>query len=295
MLTSANEWRGVWTAMITPFTRTKEVDWQSWDKMVAYQVDSGVHGLVLFGSTGEGPTLELSEKLALVERTVARLKGTNIKVMASVGSSSTKQSAEWAVACKNAGAHGLLVSTSSYNKPTLPGHLDYFKQIAGQSGLPICLYHIPGRTAQALSFSQLLELCKAVPEIRAIKEATCDLHLFSKLKLHTKCALLSGDDPTFLASMAVGGDGIVSVCSNLYPQKMLDIWLNFQTNKNTEAVKKNMQLLKVFDLLACESNPGPIKAGMAINGFCENFMRSPLFPTSDENHAMLAEELPKLN
>lgn len=294
MLSTANEWRGVWTAMITPFNSKQEIDWESWDKMVAYQVSSAIHGMVLFGSTGEASTLELDEKVALVERTMTHVKDTKIKVIASVGSSSTKQSVEWGVACQKAGAHGLLVSTSAYNKPTLPGHIDYFKQIATASNLPICLYHIPGRTAQALSFSQLIEVCQAVPEVKAIKEATCDLHLFTKLKLHTDCALLSGDDPTFLASMAVGGDGVISVCSNLYPKIMIDIWTDFQTNKNTAAVQNNMQLLKVFDLLACESNPGPIKAAMAIHKYCDNRLRSPLFPISEQNYAMLAEELPKV-
>ncbi len=271
-------WRGVWTAMVTPFDEMGEIDWSAWEKLVHHQARSGVKGLVLFGSTGEGATLTSSEKKELVEKTCSMLGADRkIYVMASTGRSSTRETVELSQMAKEAGADALLMATPAYNKPTPAGLLAHYKEAQSATDLAICLYHIPGRTAQRLSLDTLLQLSK-YEKITAIKEATADLQLFQNLVQQTGCAVLSGDDPTYLASLGCGGSGLVSVASNCFPAAFVQIFDLVSQSKLADALKINAEIFPMIEAMGIETNPGPVKYVTSLIGMGSDRMRSPLVP-----------------
>jgi len=286
-LMSKTGWAGVWTAMVTPFLGDGSIDWKAWEKLVRYQAGSGIKGLVLFGSTGEGATLTFDEKKQMVEKTCEILGSErSLYVMASTGKSSTRETIELSQMAEAAGADALLMATPAYNKPTPAGLLAHYKSAQDSTDLPICLYHIPGRTAQRLSLDTLLELAK-LEKITSIKEATADLQLFQNLVQQTNCAVLSGDDPTYLASLGCGGHGLVSVASNCFPEPFVKIF-DYATQSNyAEAQKLNTQMYAVIEGMGVETNPGPVKCMTSLMGMGTDQMRSPLVSCRPESKAYL--------
>ncbi len=271
-------WAGVWTAMVTPFDQSGEIDWSAWEKLVHHQLRSNVRGLVLFGSTGEGATLTVSEKQELVAKTCKLLgQDRSVYVMASTGKSSTRETVELSRMAEQAGADALLMATPAYNKPTPAGLLAHFKEAQDATGLAICLYHIPGRTAQRLSLDTLLQLSR-LEKITSIKEATADLQLFQNLAHQTDCAVLSGDDPTYLASLACGGSGLVSVASNCYPEPFVKLFELAEAGNLNGAQDLNQKLFPIIEAMGIETNPGPVKFFTSLMGMGTDRMRSPLAP-----------------
>ncbi len=283
-----NEFEGVWTAIITPFTRELAVDWPAFDVLMERQVAAGVTGVVVTGTTGEAPTLSAQECLALFRRAKANF-GKKIRIMAGVGSNNTSQTVELARLAAESGADALLVVTPPYNKPTVCGLHAHYQAVANAQSKPICLYHVPGRTAQALSPDTIASLTR-IENISMVKEASGDLSLFSRSLV--KCqetTFFSGDDATFLASLAVGGRGVISVVSNIFPEAWVALYQAFINGNHAKALEIHNCLLPFVDSLFCESNPSPAKAVLAQMGLCENTFRLPLAPVMIETFAALKE------
>jgi 4-hydroxy-tetrahydrodipicolinate synthase len=280
----------VWTAIITPFNKKGEIDWQCFEQVLRHQMKGGVTGIVVAGTTGESPTISDEEKLRMVEFARGVLPK-SIRIMAGTGSNCTQKSVELSVAAVSRGADSLLVVTPPYNKPTIDGLKAHFRAIKSSVKVPICLYHVPGRTGQLLSASALTDICREV-EIPFVKEASGDLALFSKsAQLSSETEYLSGDDFTYLPSLSVGGRGVVSVVTNLFPSSFVKMGQAFSDGKLNDALAIHRALYPFIETLFVESNPGPIKQAMSLCGLSENHLRLPLVTMGSQNAASLKDAL----
>ncbi len=281
------DFRGVWTALVTPFDKKGDVDWSSLEQLLDIQQQAKVTGVVVTATTGEAPTLSLEEKIKIVKFSRDHLSS-DIRVMAGSGGNSTSSSVEVSVKLEQAGAESLLVVTPYYNKPGTEGIIAHFKRISSAVKVPLCLYHVPGRTGVRLSAESIARISE-VDGVEAVKEASGDISLFSAarlecMKLNKKVSFLSGDDFTYLASLSVGGDGCISVVSNVYPKAMVDMSECYFTGKNKEAIKYNDILYPVAVAMFCETNPTPVKAALACRGLISNTLREPLVPVSQAHY-----------
>jgi 4-hydroxy-tetrahydrodipicolinate synthase len=280
---------GVWTAISTPFSESGAIDWSAFERHLDHQARGGIQGIVISGTTGEAPTLSVQEKISLVRKARAQLPA-NVRIMAGSGGNNTAQSIELSKLCVEAGADSLLIVTPPYNKPSFAGLQLHFKMIADSVSVPLCLYHVPGRTGQMLQPNTIAALTQ-VPRVQAVKEASGDLALYGRLVNASNASILSGDDPTYLASLAVGGRGVISVVSNIFPSAMVELTRAFMTKQNDRSLAIHRALLPAIDVLFCESNPGPLKAALDIFGFGKNILRAPLAPVTEENFTQIKSTL----
>lgn len=266
---------GVFTALVTPF-RDGELDLQTFRDLAERQIDAGVAGLVPCGTTGETPTLSDEEWATLIRASVEVANG-RVPVIAGCGSNSTKKTVDALAAARALGADAGLVVLPYYNKPTpagLVGHVGALRE----AGLPVVLYHVPGRTAQRLPVVQLGELCR-MPGVIGVKEATGDVAYGVELMLQHPGALLSGDDFTFAPLVSFGATGVISVISNLAPAMTVQLYEAARDGELAVARALNDQLFPLIRYLFAETSPVPCKAAMAAMGLCENELRLPLAPT----------------
>ena len=279
--------QGVYTALVTPFTRDGAIDWNAFDKLLQVQVSAEVAGVVISGTTGESPTLTVDEKISLFRRARAVLPR-SIQVMAGTGGNCTTQSIELSRLAQDAGVDSLLIVTPPYNKPSRSGLMAHYEAIAKAVKIPLCLYHVPGRTGQRLSAEDLAFLCQ-IPEITAVKEASGDLSLFSKALDLSDAQYLSGDDFTFLPSLSVGGKGVISVVTNIFPRAFV-LLQKYQATQRAEDARRIHQALFAFtELLFVESSPSPTKAVLAHLGLIENSLRLPMVGVLPETSKKLQE------
>nr|WP_175612193.1 4-hydroxy-tetrahydrodipicolinate synthase [Leptospira santarosai] len=267
--------QGVYTAIITPFKDDK-IDYDSYNKLLEKQIKAGVNGVVPCGTTGESPTLSHTEHAELIRETVKAVGG-KIQVVAGTGSNSTREAIELTEAACKDGVDGILSVNPYYNKPTQEGLFQHFRAIAEHSSVPVMLYNIPGRTSVNLLPETVLRLSE-VKRIRSMKEATGDLGQMGKLisLVGNKMTVLSGDDNLTLPLLAIGGAGVVSVVSNLFPKAMVQMNENFRDGKISEARKIHYDFIEAFALAFMETNPIPIKAAMTWFGHCGPEIRLPL-------------------
>ena len=295
-----NSFTGVWTALITPFDSSGELDYQAFDTLIARQVDAGVDGLVLCGTTGEAPTLSVTEKLSLVKRVKAHYQG-KLSLMVGCGSSHTQQTVEFSKLCVDSGAESLMVVTPPYNKPSLTGLIAHYKAVCSANPeTPVVVYHVPGRTGQKLSTSELAQLVHSHKQILAVKEASGNpielarfiveaLTLGSSSK---QVSWLSGDDHGFLPSLACGAHGVISVLSNVFPEgfvRLYKAWNQPSVNNQALAVKLHQTLFPFMDELFLEVNPIPVKAILHRIGLISSKLRLPLHQ-ADETFSDKLEE-----
>ena len=286
---------GVWTALITPFHKDGTLDLESWDQLLQRQRQASLRGVVVCGTTGEAPTLSVSEKLSLIKRAKATL-GSDMEIMAGCGGWDTAQTIELSKLCVEAGAQSLLIVTPPYNKPPIEGLKQHYYKICESVGAPVVVYHVPGRTGQALSVSEMKQLLAVHPGIKAIKEASSDPILLSRYILESQNSVsedfswLSGNDVSFLAEMAMGACGVVSVLSNVLPHALKQLY-EHHTEKNTsQALALNQALLPLTEALFWQSNPIPTKALLkAIDVLPCEHLRLPLVPLAPHLRANLLE------
>lgn len=272
--------QGVYTAVITPFRQGK-IDYDSYFKILENQIRSGVAGVVPCGTTGESPTLSYDEHKELIQKTVQVVAG-KIQVIAGTGSNSTKEAIELTESACADGVDGILTVNPYYNKPTQEGMFQHFTAIANVSSKPVMLYNIPGRTNVNL-LPETVSRLAAHPKIAAIKEATGDLGQMAKVisQCPADFDLLSGDDNLTLPVLSIGGKGVVSVVSNLFPRACVDM-VSLYLRGDLEASKKiYYKLLPVFVNAFIETNPIPIKAAMSWFGYCSNELRLPMTSLSE--------------
>ncbi len=283
---------GLYTALITPF-KNKSIDWTSFEKIIEYQIANGVDGLVFCGTTGESSTLSHEEHNLIIEMGV-KIVNSRVKVIAGTGSNSTNESIKLTTHAQKSGVDAALIITPYYNKPTQNGMYNHFKAIHDSCNLPIILYNVPGRTSVNLSDETIVKLSE-LKNIVGIKDATGDLaRVYTlKAKLKKPFTLLSGEDMTAVSFNASGGNGIISVTSNLLPKTCSNIQnLSLQGNI-FEANKLQQTLTDINSILFKETNPIPIKYIMHLAKFCENEIRMPLCQPSEELRLELTKELAK--
>jgi 4-hydroxy-tetrahydrodipicolinate synthase len=284
---------GVGTALITPFTKGGAIDEAGVKRLAKRQIDAGIHFLSPVGTTGEAPTLSHREKVRVVELVVEVAAG-KVPVLAGAGGYATREVIELARDMEKAGATGLLSVTPYYNKPTPEGMYQHFKAVAESTSLPIVLYNVPSRTSISLDVKTTARLSE-IPNIVGIK-APGDLEKMSELVSQTRDGflVLSGDDPVAVATMAVGGAGVVSVASNEVPAEMVQVIELCEKGDFAAARKLHHWLLPLIQVNFAETNPIPCKAAMAAMGLVDEEYRLPMVPPSDAAREKIMGVLQKL-
>lgn len=289
--------KGVWTALITPFQMDGSIDWESFDLLIEKQLEAGIIGIVISGTTGESPTLTDEECVKLIKRAKEKVMG-KCFVMAGTGTNNTKKSIEKTKMASDAGADMIILVNPYYNKPTQQGLYLHFKAIADSTNLPIILYNIKGRTGVNLETSTLNRLAKDVKNIIGVKEASGDLAQIKSvcdLKLNNFVVLSGDDNITFKIIKDYGVDGVVSVTSNIVPKEMIRM-VNFALNGQiTEAEKINNELDSLFKTLFIETNPIPVKYATYEMGLCQNVYRLPMCEIGQENGKVVKKLLKQMN
>ncbi len=285
---------GTFTALVTPFKKSGDIDWSSFERLVKIQVESGIDGLVPCGTTGESPTLTHDEHREVIAKvtTWAKKSNSDVIIIAGTGSNSTLEAIELTESASTEGADYSLQVNPYYNKPTQEGLYQHFKKIADESKIPIVLYNIPGRTSVKIEFETIKNLSKH-KKIVGIKEATGDLNLMTEIINNTEknFTLLSGDDNLLLPILSIGGQGIVSVCSNIFPKQICQITRDCLTGNYKRAQESFHKIFNFCQSLFCETNPIPVKYALSEMGVCENILRLPLTPLSKKYEDLIKSQL----
>ncbi|MFA7125016.1 MAG: 4-hydroxy-tetrahydrodipicolinate synthase [Sphaerochaetaceae bacterium] len=279
--------QGVFTALVTPFSKNGSIDIEAFKAIVQKQLEAGIDGLVPIGTTGESPTLDSKEK-ELIIKTVAELAKGKVPIIAGSGSNCTKSAIEATMKAKDAGADYTLQVSPYYNKPSEDGLYRHFVEIAEKGGLPVVLYNIPGRSAVNMSVDLVLKLA-AHPLIVADKEACGNMGQIQDL-LHRRphdFAVLSGDDALTLPMMACGAQGIISVASNMFPAEMVKMTHAAAKGDFKTALEVHNWIYPFFVNQFIETNPVPVKTYMASKGMLEEIFRLPLVPLKAKNKETL--------
>ena len=272
---------GTFTALVTPMNQDGSVDFGALQELIDWQLEEGIDGLVPCGTTGESATMSAGERAEVIERVIHGVKD-RVPVIAGCGSNNTQAAIEHQRRAKDAGAKVSLVVTPYYNKPTPEGLYRHYSALLEAVDLPIVVYNVPGRTGCDLKPETLARLAE-LPGIVSIKEATGDLSRVSEIRrtLGEDFSLLSGDDPSAAAFAFLGGDGVISVSSNVAPKDMAEMIRAARKGETEKARALQRKLTPLFEALFWESNPIPVKAGVAMQGRCQENYRLPLCPMSD--------------
>ena len=283
---------GTYTALVTPLTKGGKLDEAALERLIKGQIKGGVDGIVPVGTTGESPTLDYEEHIHVIKRAVELAAG-KVQVLAGTGGNSTTEAIYLTKMAKKAGADGSLQVAPYYNKPTQEGLFQHFRAIATATDLPIMLYSVPSRCGVEIGVDTVKRLAETCPTVVGIKEAggTPDRISQLRLALGDRFTLLSGDDSLTIPFMSVGAHGVVSVASNVIPREVAQMVSAFAHGKTELALKLHTRFYPLFKDLFIESNPGPVKAALALLGVCEEEYRLPLAPMQPKNREILKATL----
>jgi 4-hydroxy-tetrahydrodipicolinate synthase len=283
--------RGTYTAIVTPF-KNGQIDEDAFRKLIDFQIDNGVDGIVPVGTTGEAATLDYDEHLRVIEITVQQAKG-RCKIIAGTGSNSTREAIELTQKAEKLGIDCALLASPYYNKPTQEGVYRHYRAIGESSSLSLMLYNVPGRTAGEIGIETCARLARDCETIVAIKEAGGSTDRVSALRnvLPPEFAILSGDDSMTLPFMAVGAVGVVSVASNIIPKPMTELVNNFLGERPTDSMRVHLRYFQLFKDLFLESNPIPVKTALNLMGMIDAEFRLPLCEMGTTNREQLSRTL----
>lgn len=279
----------VLTAMVTPFRSDGSVDTETAVRLAARLVDAGCDGLVLSGTTGESPTTADYEKLTLL-RAVVEAVGDRARIIAGAGSNDTEHSVRLAEACAGVGAHGLLVVTPYYSRPSQAGLVAHFTAVADASTVPVLLYDIPARSVVPIEPDTIVRLA-AHPNIVGIKDAKGDLHAGAQLIAETGLAYYSGDDGLNLPWLAMGATGFISVISHFAAGQLRDMLAAFAAGDVVTARKINASIAPLCNAMARTGGVTMVKAGLRLQGFDVGDPRLPQMPATPQQAQELAADL----
>ncbi len=285
---------GVWTALITPMTETG-VDYDALERLVEAQIKGGVKGIIAVGTTGESPTLDPVEHIVVIKKIIEYARG-RVPVVAGTGANCTREAVHLTREADEAGADGFLLVVPYYNKPSQEGVFLHFSEVAKCTKKPIFLYSIPGRCGIEISNDVAIRLREKFPHVCVMKEAGGKAEKAADLCNRAKddICVLSGDDGLTIDFMKVGAKGVISVASNIIPERMVemvDLMLNGEVEK-AQAISDSLS--GFFKALFVEPNPVPVKTAMFIKGMIPNpFVRLPLCKMTDEHIEYLKEEMRK--
>ena len=281
-----------YTALLTPFKDDK-VDFDSYRKLIDFQIENGTHGLVPVGTTGESPTLSHDEHKKLVEVCIEQSNG-RVPVIAGAGSNSTSEAVDFVKHGCDAGADGLLVVTPYYNKPTQSGLIAHYKELIKNSSKPIIIYDIPGRSVIQMTDHTMAELAKS-DIIVGVKDATADLARPTRLQntISDDFIQLSGEDGTALAYLAAGGHGCISVTANIAPNLLSRMHNAWRQGDISAAQDINKKIMPLHDALFCETSPGPLKYAASLLGICSSEARLPIVEIEEKSKESVKNALIK--
>jgi 4-hydroxy-tetrahydrodipicolinate synthase len=285
---------GAMTALITPFKNNK-LDTQTYEKLIKRQIENGIDAVVPVGTTGESATLSHNEHKECIEIAVAICKGSNTKVLAGAGSNATSEAIELAQFAQEQGADGILSVTPYYNRPPQEGLFQHYKAIADAIEIPVLLYNVPGRTGVDLTAETAIRLFHSCKNIYGVKEATGSIQrCVELLAKEPALAVISGDDMINYPLISNGGTGVISVTSNILPDKIADLTHFGMKEEYKKSKAINDALYDINSVLFCDPNPIPIKAAMHIAGLMPTLeYRLPLVPPSADNFKKIEEILKK--
>ncbi len=280
---------GAGVALITPFTDSGEVNFPKLSELLEEQIAGGTDAIISCGTTGESSTMTHEEHIEVVRYTCQAVKG-RIPVIAGAGSNSTKEAVHLSKEAEKAGADGLLLVTPYYNKATQNGLIAHYKAIAQAVDIPILLYHIPGRTGVTMKPETIVSLCREVPNIVGVKEASGNFSsIATMMQLADGCVdLYSGNDDQVVPLLAMGGKGVISVLSNVAPRQTHDMCRSFFDGDVKKSLELQLAAVPLISQLFCEVNPIPVKAAMNLMGKCVGPMRMPLTEMEPAHQEALA-------
>jgi 4-hydroxy-tetrahydrodipicolinate synthase len=275
--------RGSITALLTPFANGA-LDEKAFERFVDWQISEGTHGLVPVGTTGESPTVTHEEHRRVIELCV-KVANRRVPVVAGAGANSTAEAVSLARFAEEIGADAVLSVVPYYNKPTQEGMFQHFSAVASSTSLPVILYSVPGRTVVDLTVDTIVRLREAHANIAGVKDATASMERVSmqRARLGTDFILLSGEDMTALGFNAHGGNGCISVTSNVAPRMCASFQNACQQGNYAEALALQDKLVYLHKNLFLENNPGGVKYAASRLGLCTNEFRLPLVPVSKAN------------
>jgi len=281
---------GVFTALVTPFNEDESIDWDSLANLIEFNIQNGVTGIVPCGTTGESPTLSPKEHDEVVSFTINYTNG-RVPIIAGAGSNSTTESIHRSRHAEKAGADGLLLVTPYYNKPTQEGLYRHFKKINDNVGIPFVVYNIPGRSVVNIQTDTLLRIIDGCKNAQAVKEASGNLEQIEEVIDRTPdyFSVLSGDDGIALKVIEMGGQGVISVASNLIPSAMSELIYSALYGSMDWARVGNENLESLFNVEFIETNPQPIKYMLSLQGRCNEVYRLPMCELSEEHKKEVQE------
>ena len=279
---------GVGTALITPM-KNGRIDYRALDRLIEIQIDAGVGALIIGGTTGEAATLSDRERYTLYGHVKRRTCG-RIPVIFGVGTNDTRIALKHIRQAAKIGCDGLLAVTPYYNKGTETGVTEHYEKLLSESNLPVILYNVPSRTGVNLTEKQLIRLSENENAV-AIKEAADSLDRFAFLSaMRDKLGLYSGSDSGIYATLALGGLGVISVISNIFPRETVKIYKDFKAGAYDAALNTQNALLPFIAAMFLETNPAPVKYAMSLAGLCKEEIRLPISPPKKSTRDLIKAE-----
>lgn len=283
---------GAGVALITPFKENGEVNYEKLEEILEEQIAGGTDAIISCGTTGESSTMSHEEHLDVVRFTCKVVKN-RIPVIAGTGSNSTKEAIYLSQKAQEAGADGLLIVTPYYNKATQAGLVAHYTAIADSVKLPILLYHIPGRTGVTMKAETIVKLCREVPNIVGVKEASANFSTIAEImSMADGCVdLYSGNDDQIVPLLSLGGKGVISVLSNVAPRQAHEICESYFKGDVKKSCELQLRAIPLINALFCEVNPIPVKAAMNLMGKEVGPLRMPLTEMESRNQERLAKAM----
>lgn len=285
---------GAAVAVITPMNADGSVNYDELGCIIEDQIAHSTDAIVICGTTGESPTLTDEEHTECIRYTVKKVAG-RVPVIAGTGSNDTKYAIWLSQQAEADGADALLLVTPYYNKTSQAGLIAHYTAIADAVHLPCILYNVPSRTGCNLTPASLAQLAK-LPNINAVKEASGNISQVAEIAAAcgTELNIYSGNDDQIVPILSMGGQGCISVLSNVVPKETVAITDQFFAGNVAEAARLQCQFMPLIRSLFCESNPIPVKAAMAALGFCENYLRLPLVPMEQDHYETMLQRMREL-
>lgn len=286
--------KGCGTAIVTPFTENG-VNFEEFKKLIEFQIENGADSIIVCGTTGESSTMTLEEKKQTIKFAI-EVANKRIPIIAGTGGNCTTSVIEMTKYAESVGADAALIVTPYYNKTTQAGLIAHYSEIAKNTTLPIILYSVPGRTGVNINPTTCLELSK-IPNIVAIKEASGNLSQIAEIASLCKDNLhiYSGNDDQILPILSVGGIGVISVLSNIYPKYTHDMVENYFNGNTTKATQMQLNAIELVKALFCEVNPIPVKEALNILGFNCGIPRLPLIELSNFGKEQIKNAIENFN
>lgn len=289
-----DRFKGTGVAIVTPFHREGNIDFKSFERLVEYQIESGIDFIVFLGTTGEAVTLNYDEKNALINFAVETVAG-RVPIIIGIGGNNTQDIIGTIRKTSFEGIDAIMSVSPYYNKPQPKGIFYHYKNIAAASPVPVIIYNVPGRTASNIPAETTLKIAYEVPNIIGVKEASKDLSQCATI-IRDKpedFLMLSGDDCTAIPMLALGGDGVISVIANAYPADFSKLVNHCFNNEYESARKVYFRLHSLIEGIFADGSPSGIKAVLDIKGLCKNNLRLPLVKVNKGLYNQLSQMIEK--